>query len=222
MVSGLGGLITGKNFLFKKELEVGKMGYGDDHHPDLAHPLQRQRPKETGMTTCFNFENCPPLEEKIIMEVIMDNRSKDTNPKDAVGIKKAPISTVSGAVMMELGLAMMEGALKYGRHNYRVSGVRASVYLDALWRHMTAWWDFSQDDDPDSGLNHITKAIACLMVLRDSMILNNWVDDRPPPMPIELLKVYNEMAAALIKKYPNPKRAFTKDNAKKVEDEKVS
>ena len=43
-----------------------------------------------------------------------DDGCKETNPKDAVGIKKAPISTVSGAVMAELGLAMMEGALKYG------------------------------------------------------------------------------------------------------------
>lgn len=147
---------------------------------------------------------------------------KDTNPKDAVGIKKAPISTVSGGVMAELGLAMMEGALKYGRHNYRVAGVRASVYRDSIWRHLLAWWDFSQDVDPDSGLNHITKAIAGLMVLRDSMLLNNWVDDRPPPLPIELLEEYNKIAKALIEKYPNPKRAFTKDDINGIENEKVS
>ena len=150
--------------------------------------------------------------------------TKETNPKDAVGVKKAPISTVSGAVLAELGLAMMEGALKYGRHNYRIAGVRASVYRDSIWRHLLAWWDFGQDTDPDSGLSHITKAIAGLMVLRDGMILDNWVDDRPPPMPIKLLKEYDRMAAALIDKYPNPKPAFTHYDVKTKgpEDEKVS
>ena len=139
-----------------------------------------------------------------------DKGVKDTNPKDAVGIKKAPISTVSGAVMAELGIAMLEGARKYGRHNYRVSGVRASVYRDAAWRHLNAWWDFGQDIDPDSGLNHITKAIASLMVLRDSMMIGNWVDDRPPSLPIEMLEEFNKMAADVIERYPNAKEPFTK------------
>jgi hypothetical protein len=138
-------------------------------------------------------------------------RTKDTNPKDAVGIRKAPISTVSGAVITEMGLAMLEGARKYGRHNYRAIGVRASVYHDAVWRHLLAWWDFGQDIDPDSGLNHITKAIAGLMVLRDSMLMNNWVDDRPPSLPIELLEKYNTMASEIIDKYPNAKEPYTKD-----------
>lgn len=141
-----------------------------------------------------------------------EKRIKDTNPKDAVGIKKAPISTVSNGVMLELGLAMLEGARKYGRHNYRAIGVRASVYHDAVWRHLSAWWDFGQDVDPDSGLNHITKAIAGLMVLRDAMMASNWVDDRPPPLPIELLEEFNRKAAEIIKKYPDAKEPFTNIN----------
>lgn len=138
------------------------------------------------------------------------NHCKDTNPKDAVGVKKAPISTVSGGVVMELGLAMLEGARKYGRHNYREAGVRASVYRDAAWRHLTAWWDFGQDIDPDSGLSHITKAIASLMVLRDAMLMDNWVDDRPPSLPIELLEKYNEIASDIIKRHPDAKPPHVK------------
>ncbi|SVD92517.1 uncharacterized protein METZ01_LOCUS445371, partial [marine metagenome] len=30
----------------------------------------------------------------------------------------------------------MEGAIKYGRHNYRIAGVRASVYIDATIGHL--------------------------------------------------------------------------------------
>lgn len=104
---------------------------------------------------------------------------KLTNPKDVVGIRKAPMSTVPSGVMAEVGVAMLEGACKYGRHNYRISGVRASVYYDALMRHMLAWWE-GEDVDPDSNLSHVTKAITTLVVLRDAMMQNMLTDDRPP------------------------------------------
>lgn len=105
--------------------------------------------------------------------------TKDTNPKDAVGIRKAPLSTVPGNVIAEIGVAMLEGASKYGRHNYRVAGVRASVYYDAALRHLIAWWE-GEDIDPDSGMSHITKLLACMTVLRDAMHQDMWTDDRPP------------------------------------------
>lgn len=128
---------------------------------------------------------------------------KPSNPKDALGIKKVPMSTVSGPVLAELGVAMLEGALKYGRHNYRVIGVRASVYYDAVSRHTQAWWE-GEDLDPVSGVSHITKAIASLVVLRDAMIQGNWVDDRPPPSPPGWLESLNDKVAALLEKYPDP------------------
>ena len=104
---------------------------------------------------------------------------KDTNPKDAIGIRKAPMSTVPGNVIAEIGVAMLEGASKYGRHNYRAAGVRASVYYDAAMRHLISWWE-GEDIDPDSGMSHITKLLACMTVLRDAMHQDMWEDDRPP------------------------------------------
>lgn len=106
---------------------------------------------------------------------------KDTNPKDLAGMAKPPMSTVPKLVLAELGVAMFEGTAKYGRHNYRGTKVLASVYLDATNRHLTAWEE-GQDIDPGSGLNHITKAIASLVVLRDAAIVGQLVDDRPPSM----------------------------------------
>ena len=112
-------------------------------------------------------------------EVTLEQKIKQSNPKDALGIEKAPITTVSFPVMAEVGVAMLEGAVKYGRHNYREIGVRASVYIDAcINRHLGPWWE-GEDVDPDSGLSHVTKAIAGLMVLRDAMIRDKMVDDRP-------------------------------------------
>ena len=98
--------------------------------------------------------------------------TKNSNPKDALGINKAPMHCVSSAVLMEVGLAMLEGGRKYGAHNYRAMGVRASVYYDAVMRHMMTYWE-GEDIDPDSGLHHVTKAIATLVVLRDSMLIKN-------------------------------------------------
>jgi len=126
---------------------------------------------------------------------------KPTNPKDIIGIKKAPLSTLSCVVLYEMGLGMLEGARKYGRHNYRAMGVSATVYYDAALRHIMDWWE-GEDVDPDSGLNHITKALTALMVLRDSMLMGNWIDDRPIQNPINMSRL-NEKAAAVIEKYPD-------------------
>lgn len=134
------------------------------------------------------------------------NNFKPSNPKDAVGISKVPFSTVPAEVTAEVGLAMLEGALKYGRHNYRSVGVRASVYYDAALRHLTAWWE-GQDVDPDSGLSHLVKCLACLYVLRDSQNIGNWVDDRPPAIG-DFITELNKKAEELLEKYPEPKEAY--------------
>lgn len=141
-------------------------------------------------------------------------KKKETNPKDSVGIKKAPFSTLSAPVFAEVGLAMLEGARKYGRHNFRETGVLASVYYDATLRHMTDWWE-GEDIDPDSGLSHVAKAIASLMVLRDAMINEKFYDDRPPKAPKGWLQEMNIKAAKVIEKYPEPKEAVTERNIKR-------
>jgi hypothetical protein len=134
--------------------------------------------------------------------------TKDTNPKDAIGILKVPFSVVPWRVIGEIGLGLLEGALKYGRHNYRVSGVRASVYYDAAMRHLTDWWE-GTDIDPASGLHHVTKALSSLTVLRDAMLNGMCTDDRPPRLEPGWIDELNQRAKALIEKYPNPKPAFT-------------
>jgi hypothetical protein len=138
----------------------------------------------------------------------MKQETKPTNPKDSVGIRKPPQSTIPQNVMAEVGVAMLEGALKYGRHNYRVLGVMASVYYDATRRHIDSWWE-GEDIDPDSKLSHITKAIASLVVMRDAMMNEKLNDDRPPKSCVvknreRLTDIVNE----LLDKYPNPKDAF--------------
>jgi hypothetical protein len=143
---------------------------------------------------------------------------KPTNPKDALGILKPPLSTVPTPVVFEIGLGMLEGALKYGRHNYRAIGVRASVYYDATMRHLGVWWE-GEDLDPDSkaGLHHVSKAIASLVVLRDAMIQGNWQDDRPPRSPQDWLLNMQGSVKALLAAYPNPVSPYTQQTMPKPE-----
>jgi Domain of unknown function (DUF5664) len=124
---------------------------------------------------------------------------KESNPKDSIGIRKAPLSCVPATVLLELGVAMQEGAHKYRRHNYRAIGVRASVYYDATMRHLFSWWE-GEDTDPDSGLSHVTKAIASLTVLRDAMIQGKFHDDRPPAS-VQFVPDLNARTAALADKF---------------------
>jgi hypothetical protein len=158
---------------------------------------------------------------ELLVERPDDSKVKQTNPKDAVGIKKAPITTVPLTVLAEVGIGMMEGARKYGRHNYRVDGVRASVYVDAAWRHISKFWE-GEDIDPDSGLSHVTKAIASLVVLRDAMINDLWEDDRPPKAPEGFFAELDKAAARVIEKYPDAKPPFTELGEMAKEKKEVS
>lgn len=146
-------------------------------------------------------------------ELVPAPTEEDTNPKDAIGSRKAGISTIPGQVMAELGLSMLEGACKYGRHNYRVSGVRSSVYYDAAFRHLSAWWE-GEDIDPDSGLSHLVKAMACLAVLRDAQIQGVLNDDRPPASKAGWVAEMNKKAAEILDRYPEPKAPFTAKDGK--------
>ena len=122
-----------------------------------------------------------------------------------VGVRKAPMSTVPANVLAEIGVAMLEGSVKYGRHNYRAAGVRASVYYDAVMRHLMAWWE-GEDIDTDSNMNHITKALSCLVVLRDAQMQQMYTDDRPPKSKV-FYEELHQKSAIILDKYSdrNPK-----------------
>jgi hypothetical protein len=120
---------------------------------------------------------------------------------------------------MEMGLGMMEGGRKYGTHNYRSMGVLTSVYYDAAMRHLMSYWE-GEDIDPDSGLSHITKALSCLSVLRDSQLMGNCKDDRPIRLPNGLdVGRLNAKASEIIDKYPEPKEPYTQ--ARKVKEHRA-
>ncbi|WP_296125425.1 dATP/dGTP diphosphohydrolase domain-containing protein [Pseudomonas sp. Ga0074129] len=105
---------------------------------------------------------------------------KPTNPKAAIGSQKLPLHLWPTTATAMGCLGLMDGALKYGRANWRVSGVRASIYFDAASRHLNAWFE-GEAVDPDSGLPHLSHALACLAILVDAEAAGVLVDDRQVP-----------------------------------------
>lgn len=133
---------------------------------------------------------------------------KTSNPKDRIGSPKISLSNVPCGPLMEAALAMTEGSHKYGRHNYREAPVKASVYYDALQRHIMSWWE-GEDFASDSGLHHTAHAMACLIILMDAGMHDKLIDDRPPRTDPSWIHVMNSISGELDKKYPNKKAPYT-------------
>lgn len=136
------------------------------------------------------------------------------NPKDMIGQRKATLSCIPMPVMMEVGVGMLEGAMKYGRYNWRTTSVKSSIYFDATMRHLIQWWE-GDDIDTDSGIHHISKAITSLVVLRDAMICDKFVDDRPPGgVPEDWMAVLNSRVNMLTEKYAEKPKSHFEDTRK--------
>ena len=112
----------------------------------------------------------------------MKHDPKQTNPKDAIGSSKIHLDLVPDSMVLFASLGFAEGALKYGKFNWRVAGVRLSIYMAALERHkmkfMAGEWA-----DPDTKVPHLSSMLACLGIIVDAHTSNKLNDDRPPAQP---------------------------------------
>src|SRR5208282_3717499 len=104
------------------------------------------------------------------------------NPKDLIGSTKLPVGLVPDVLVTEVSLAFLEGALKYGRYNWRAAGVRSSIYHDALRRHVMKWWN-GEDRDAKTRVKHLANAGACIAILLDAELQGKLTDDRPVAQP---------------------------------------
>lgn len=106
-------------------------------------------------------------------------QDKLSNPKDALGIAKLPIHLWPETATAMGSIGLLEGALKYGRSNWRHAGVRASIYVDACRRHLAAW--FEGEDVSEVGVPHLANALACLAIIVDAQAAGKLEDDRQTP-----------------------------------------
>ena len=99
------------------------------------------------------------------------------NPKDLIGSTKLPLSMAPATAITQMVLALLDGASKYGKYNWRATPVRASIYVDAALRHVAKYHE-GEEYDPDSGISHLGHALASLAILVDASVVGTLVDDR--------------------------------------------
>lgn len=107
---------------------------------------------------------------------------KQSNPKDRIGSNKLPLDLIPYTAQAHQALAHLDGAMKYGTWNWRIAGVRSSIYIAAVLRHVKRWEE-GEECDAESGVHNLGHAIACLNILLDAQQVGKLVDDRPPSMP---------------------------------------
>ena len=126
---------------------------------------------------------------------------KDTNPKDGAATTRLDLSLFPTSAVAYGALAMTEGDLKYGGFNWRVSGVRSSVYVAALKRHVDKWYN-GQDDDPKTLVPHLANGMACIGILIDAIEQGKLVDDRPPRQDVSLYDRFEKIVGHLQQIFP--------------------
>jgi len=101
------------------------------------------------------------------------------NPKDLLAQLKLDASLIPETAVIEEALAWYEGAQKYGRYNWRMKRVKASVYLAAIYRHL---FKFLAGDNQDSKTRvaHMGYIRCCAGIIIDAAHYGVLVDDRPP------------------------------------------
>lgn len=107
---------------------------------------------------------------------------KPSNPKDVLGTTRIPLSLPSQIASAEEALALVEGGLKYGFHNYRVVGVKSAIYIDAAFRHLAKYYN-GENRDPKTGVHHLGSVRACTGIILEADALGILVDNRPVSNP---------------------------------------
>lgn len=104
---------------------------------------------------------------------------KQSNPKDVIGATKLPLDLVPDTLPAYASLAFLEGAVKYGKFNWRIAGVRSSIYMAAARRHLAKWFN-GEECDPETHVPHLASVLACVGIILDARECGKLNDDRPP------------------------------------------
>lgn len=129
------------------------------------------------------------------------------NPKEVAGSLKDPLTLVPQGSVRAMARAFACGADKYGPYNWRVTKVRARVYIEAAMRHLGELLD-GLDADPESGENPAAHVMASMAIYLDAMACGTLVDDRPVPL-VKVVSVSDVVPETPKEEIDSPRQYFT-------------
>jgi hypothetical protein len=106
-------------------------------------------------------------------------KSVGVNPKDRIGALKVDFTLIPPPALLQLALAQMDGAEKYGEYNWRVEPVQIRTYLGAMMRHILSYQEGEMYDA--SGVHHLGHVMACCAIIIDGESHGSTTDNRPLP-----------------------------------------
>jgi len=138
------------------------------------HPWE---PFDEQETEIHMKEQVPAKTDKVYTFVTAGRPLADNNVKTAAAVGKPQMSAVPPTALFALGAAMQNGADKYGKFNWRGTAVTASVFYDAMLRHLTAWYA-GEDHAQDSKVHHLGHLMAGCAIILDAEAHKVFNDDR--------------------------------------------
>jgi hypothetical protein len=101
----------------------------------------------------------------------------DSNLKTAAAVGKPGITAVPPVALFAIGAAMQDGVNKYEKYNWREAGATVSVFVDAMGRHLLAYYA-GENYAGDSKLHHLAHLMAGCAILLDAELHGKLNDDR--------------------------------------------
>ena len=132
---------------------------------------------------------------------------KDSNPKQAAGNGRVPLDLIPTTGLVYAAMSFAEGASKYAASNWRIAGVRFSIYHAAMLRHLLKVAN-GEWVDPETQVPHLGSIIASAMIIADAHEIGKLTDDRAPAMNVGALMKRAESVIAHVRELnrdANPK-----------------
>lgn len=123
--------------------------------------------------------------------------TKPSNPKQAFGDKKPPLSQLPLSAQIHASLALLDGKLKYGWRNWRDDPVEAQTYIEAMMRHLRLFEE-GEDYTRDTKVHNLGAVMACCAILIDAELYGSMIDNRKKnPAACDLLHQSEETVSFL-------------------------
>lgn len=92
---------------------------------------------------------------------------------------KVSLSLLPFHLMAGMARVLMAGTLKYKAWNW-TKGMKWSVCMDCLLRHLFKWWYTGEECDPETGEHHLDHVLSNVLFLKHYLKAYPEGDDRPP------------------------------------------